>query len=141
LASAPGARARLALEQAQYMPRDSRHRLACRDLGGKVIGHWCQQVCGTGRFPTASDRALAFSQHPGRVIGRAAQHHAIHLREMHAGFRSTRYPAIEDDGQFRLLLLQAIDPVMVQWGDIPVLFGAEAGEMRHARMHDDRAHA
>ena len=76
-------------------------------------------------------------QHIGVLISRPAQHHTINMRQMFTGLRKGLDAAIDGDMQIRAFSLQAIDQIVMQRRDFPVLPRAQAFQPGLASMHGD----
>ena len=71
------------------------------------------------------------------LIGLPPDHHAIDLFKMGVDLLTAADAAVENDFQLREILLQPVDPVVIERRDGAVFLGAEAGEPCLARMDDE----
>jgi hypothetical protein len=77
-------------------------------------------------------------QPPRLLIGRAAQHHAIDMRQVPLRLVEARDAAVDDDGNMRHGGLQPIDPIIIERRDVAVFLRRQAVEPGFPGVHDQR---
>lgn len=89
------------------------------------IGRHCLDQQGViDRHPFATLKKSINVRQNGRVlIGRAPQHHAVHMRKMRGRLVKADNAAIDADEPVGIGLFQTIDAVIVERRDFPVLLG------------------
>src|SRR5262245_31991427 len=136
--AAEGARTWLAVEQPKDM---ARHLIQPRALGELSLDVRHEEVehLETRRrsLIRSEQRAIDLGKEVRISIGSAAEHHAIHLRQLRFGRGKRLDPAIENDLELRPTRLQAMNPPVIEGRQVAVLLRAEAFEPSLARMHDE----
>ena len=108
---AEGARARHAVEQAEHMARDGMQPRAARKLALDVGDERLRRVLRRGeRRGLAEEQRIDGEQPPRLLIGGAAHHHAVDVREMLPRACSTlAMPPLSTIGKIRMRGLEPID--------------------------------
>ena len=97
---------------------------------------------GNGRSAAfAIDAGIHFMQHPGVGKGFAAEHDPGHVFQVFLAFVEAAYPAVENNRRIRVEGLQSIGPVVMQRGDLAVLFRTQALQPGLARVQVERIDA
>ena len=107
--------------QPQRVARDVMHRATCRQVFGNIRTQLRQRL-GTGdhRCRAAKQLLINLGQQIRIVISLAAQHHAIEGLQMLLALFEGLDAAVEDDLQFREILLQLGGNVVAQGRDVPI---------------------
>ena len=84
---------------------------------------------------------VPLAHQPGVVVGGAAQHHAVHVRQVRGDLFVAAHAAVQADGQLRKVALELPDPLVAQRRHFAVFLGAEALQSGIAGVHDEYAAA
>ena len=123
----PGAGAGAAAEQTEHVARDALHRNPAPPLPLRIGQHGGDRLVATRRRrAVAENLAVGGGQHIRVLIGRAADHHAVHMFEMAARLVQTGDAAIDDHFQRRPVALETVDALVVQRRDLAVLLRRQA---------------
>ena len=120
------------------MARDRAQRGAALQLRLRVRHQRAQHV--RARAPrrfVAEHPPVGLREQPRIVIRRAAEHHAVDVRELALDRVPAREPAVGDDRQRRELALQPVHDVVAQRRHFAVLLRREPLQHRVARMDDE----
>src|SRR5207244_7771539 len=139
--AAESARAGHGMAEPEHVARDRMEPRAARDLA-LDIGHErerrrARRVEWRG---SAEQLRVDVEKPPGLLIGRASHHDAVDMIDMRGRGGDARNAAVDDNGQRRMGALEAIDAVIVERWDVPVLPWREAIEPGLARMTHEPVH-
>ncbi len=134
-----GARARHGVEEPEDVARDGVQPHAARQLALDVRDEGFERGFRAVELAPLRRRSADRRQKPPRLlIGRAAHHHAIDVREVRAACSTLAMPPLMRDVQSRMRALEAVDAIVVERRDIAVFPRREPVEPRLAGVHDQR---
>ena len=128
------------MEEAQHVAGDVLQPDAFCQLFGNIGLHLLDDFEGRAILGGgAEDPAVGLMQDPRRMVGGAAQHHPVDVGQLGRGRGDCLDAAVDDDGEFRMVMFQPVDALIVERRNLAVFLRRQTLEPGLAGMDDESA--
>ena len=93
-------------------------------------------IAGIDHFVHPEQTRIHLRQHPRVLVGLPPDHHPVHMPQVSPALLDTLYAAVDYDSKLWEILLESIDPGVVQRRNLPVLLRRQTLQPGLAGMHD-----